>query len=85
MNGRKITQRQLRNQSGEILRAVAQGETFVVTRGGVEVGTLGPVPRRRYVVREAFLAAFVGAAPIDGARFRADIDAFVDQDPTRHA
>jgi len=85
MNSRKITQRELRNHSGEILRAVERGETFVIARGGVEVGVLAPVPRRRYVAREAVGAAFAGAAPLDGARFRADIDAVVDQDPTRHA
>lgn len=85
MTSRKITQRERRNHSGEILRAVEPGETFLMARGGVEVGVLAPVPRRRYVAREAVVAAGAGVAPVDGARFRADIDAVVDQDPTRHA
>lgn len=82
MNSRKITQRELRNQSGEILRAVGRAETFVITRGGVDVGVLAPLPGRRYVAKETFLAALAGAAPPDGARFRADLDAVVDQETT---
>lgn len=37
---REITQRELRNESGEIMRALDPGETFVVTRNGVPVGEL---------------------------------------------
>ena len=78
---REITQRQLRNESGEVMRALDSGESFVVTRNGVPVGELTPVRRHRYVSRETALAAFSHAAAIDPARFRADIDRFVDQDP----
>jgi antitoxin (DNA-binding transcriptional repressor) of toxin-antitoxin stability system len=81
MNSRKITQRELRNQNGETLRAVGRAETFVITRGGVDVGVLAPLPGRRCVARETFLAACAGAARLDGARFHADLDAVVDQDP----
>lgn len=34
---REITQRELRNDSGEVLRAVGRGEEFVVTRNGEPV------------------------------------------------
>jgi antitoxin (DNA-binding transcriptional repressor) of toxin-antitoxin stability system len=78
---REITQRQLRNESGEVMRALDAGESFVVTRNGVAVGELTPVRRHRFVSRDAALAAFSHAAPIDAARFRADIDRVVDQDP----
>ena len=78
---REITQRQLRNESGDVMRAVDARESFVVTRNGVVVGELTPVRRRRFVSRDAALAAFSGAAPIDGARLRADLDRLVDQDP----
>src|SRR5215472_1015881 len=37
---REITQRELRNDSGEIMRALDQGESFVVTRNGTPVGEL---------------------------------------------
>jgi antitoxin (DNA-binding transcriptional repressor) of toxin-antitoxin stability system len=32
---REITQRELRNSSGEVMRALDRGEAFVVTRNGV--------------------------------------------------
>ncbi len=42
-----ISQREMRNRSGEILRAVAAGESFIITNDGVEVAELIPrgVPR----------------------------------------
>jgi antitoxin (DNA-binding transcriptional repressor) of toxin-antitoxin stability system len=76
---REITQRELRNESGEIMRALDRGETFVVTRNGVPVGELRPFERRQYVASEAIVAAFADAPRIDAQRFREDIDALVDQ------
>jgi prevent-host-death family protein len=76
---RTISQRELRNQSGEIMRALDRGERFVITRNGVPVGELRPV-RRRFVGRAAVEAAMAGVQPTDGARFRADLDAVLDQD-----
>jgi prevent-host-death family protein len=78
---RRISQRQLRNESGDVMRALDAGEHFVVTRNGVPVGELTPIARRQFVSREAVLRAFKGGPPIDASRFRADIDRFVDQDP----
>lgn len=77
-----LTQRELRNESGEIMRALDAGESFVVTRRGVPVGDLTPIHRRRFVAREAALTAFRTAAPVDFERFRADLDRHADQDPT---
>jgi len=82
---RRITQRELRNESGEIMRALDRGESFVVTRNGVAVGELVPMRRRRFVAVDQVLAAFADAAPIDPERFRTDLDAFVNQDPTPRA
>lgn len=79
---RKITQRELRNESGEVMRALDAGETFLVTRNGVAVGELTPVRRQRFVSRDAALAAFSHAPPIDAARFRDDVDRLAAQDPT---
>jgi prevent-host-death family protein len=76
---RTITQRELRNDSGEIMRALDRGEEFVVTRNGVPVGELRPV-RRRFVSRDVLLAAFCSAPRIDGERFRTDIDELLDPD-----
>jgi len=78
---RELSQRQLRNESGEVMRALDAGEAFLVTRNGIAVGELTPVQRARFVSRDAVLAAFARAAPIDAARFRADVDRLVGQDP----
>lgn len=82
---RFISQRELRNASGEIMRALRRGESFVVTRSGVPVGELTPVRSRQFVAVDAALAAFNGAPVLDPGRFRADVDAVVDQDATPRA
>jgi prevent-host-death family protein len=76
---RRITQRELRNESGEIMRAVDRGESFVVTRNGKEVGELTPIRARQFVAAEVATAAFAGAPAIDREGFRADVDALLDQ------
>jgi prevent-host-death family protein len=79
--GRVITQRELRNESGEIMRALDRGETFIVTRNGVPVGELTPLRQRQFVSAGAAVARFAGAPPIGWKRFRDDIDAVLDQRP----
>lgn len=61
------------------MRALDRGESFVVTRNGSEVGELTPFRARRFVSAEVALAAFVGAPQVDAERFRADLDALLDQ------
>jgi prevent-host-death family protein len=77
-----ITQRELRNDSGDIMRRLDQGEAFVVTRNGVPVGELVPLRRRRFVPRATVVAAFEHAPPVDGPRLRRDLDRHVDQTVT---
>jgi prevent-host-death family protein len=77
---REITQRELRNQSGEIMRELDEGETFVVTRNGVPVGELTPLRRHRFVAAETAVAMFRAAPRVDFRRFRADLDAAASQD-----
>lgn len=77
---REITQRELRNDSGEVLRAVSRGEEFVVTRNGEPVGLLTPLRRRAFVSRAEIVFAAERMPRIDAARFRADLDTVVDQD-----
>lgn len=79
---RTITQRELRNDSGEIMRALDQGESFVVTRNGTPVGELTPLRRHRFVSTDAVVAMFRHAPAVDAGRFRADLDAYTDQDAT---
>jgi antitoxin (DNA-binding transcriptional repressor) of toxin-antitoxin stability system len=82
---RPITQRELRNSSGEIMRGLDRGESFLVTRNGVPVGELTPVRSRQFVAAGVALAAFAGAPAVDPDRFRSDVDAVIDQDITPRA
>jgi antitoxin (DNA-binding transcriptional repressor) of toxin-antitoxin stability system len=75
-----ITQRELRNESGDIMRRLDQGETFIVTRNGMPVGELSPLRRLRFVSAATVAALFHHAPPIDAAAFRADLDAVASQD-----
>lgn len=77
----EITQRQLRNDSGEIMRRLDSGETFVLTRNGVPVGELTPLRRQQFVSSEAATRLFADAPRIDYQRLRADLDSVLDQDP----
>jgi prevent-host-death family protein len=74
-----ITQRELRNDSARILRAVQAGETFVVTRNGMPVAELRPLGGKRFVPREVIARAAAVAPAINLVRFRRDVDAVVDQ------
>jgi antitoxin (DNA-binding transcriptional repressor) of toxin-antitoxin stability system len=67
------------------MRALDRGEEFIVTRNGVPVGELRSIRRRHFVPTAIVRAAMEGAPPIDAKQFFADIDAYVDQDPTPRA
>ena len=75
-----ISQRELRNDSGRIMRALIEGETFVITRNGEPVGELTPMRRHRFVRAEAAVELFRAAAPVAYDRFRHDLDEVADQD-----
>ncbi|MPZ16412.1 MAG: hypothetical protein GEV06_00645 [Luteitalea sp.] len=78
----RITQREFRNESGRIMRALDRGKSFIVTRNGVPVGELIPFRQRVFVPAEAALAAFADAPRVAPGRFRRDVDAMIEQDPT---
>lgn len=75
---RTISQRELRNDSGAIMRAVEAGESFIVTRNGVPAARLLPLNRRIAVPMDELLASARHLPRMDFARFRADIDAVID-------
>lgn len=75
-----ITQRELRNDSGRVMRALDEGRSFVVTRHGVPVGELVPLHRARFVAGRVALAAFRDAPPIDVLRLRGDLDTVADSE-----
>jgi antitoxin (DNA-binding transcriptional repressor) of toxin-antitoxin stability system len=77
---KEINQRQLRNDSGEIMRGLDEGETYVVMRNGTPVGELTPLRRHRFVPAETAIAMFRGAPSVDYADLRRDLDAVAPQD-----
>ena len=73
-----ISQRELRNDSGSIMKRVEKGESFVVTSNGRPIAELRPLVRPRSVQTEIALAAFHGTEPIDFDKFRSDLDSLSD-------
>ena len=82
---RQISQRELRNQSGQIMRALEAGESFVVTRGGAPVGELVPLRRRRNARLATVMEIFRGAPRVHYGCLRKDLDAIANPDPTPRA
>lgn len=77
----QVSQRDLRLRSKEIMDSVELGQAFTVTRDGHAIGHLIPLRRRRtFLPREEFLAGPRTTTPVDPARFRADLDAFIDDE-----
>ena len=77
---RTISQRELRNDSGAILREVQAGPIRLPLPGtGVPVAELRAVPRRQFVLRAVIAEAGRRAPRVDAGRLRADLDAVVDQ------
>ncbi len=74
-----VNQRELRNASAKVLRDVQAGQTVVVTRNGEPVAELRPIQSRRFASRASLAQAAAHMARIDADRFRADVDAVVNQ------
>ncbi|MGI8808451.1 MAG: type II toxin-antitoxin system Phd/YefM family antitoxin [Acidimicrobiales bacterium] len=70
--------RELRNHGGEVIDRVAAGERVTITRDGKAVAELRPLPRQR-ATAVALIERFRRLPAVDPVRFRADIDAVVDQ------
>lgn len=51
-----IPQRELRNNSAEILRKAETGQVFVISVGGRPVALLGPCPKAQWVGRAEVVA-----------------------------
>jgi prevent-host-death family protein len=77
-----ITQRDLRNNNADIMRRLEEGETFIITRNGKQIGALTPMSRPQFARMTDVLEAFKGLPPLSYEEFRRDIDEFIDQDPT---
>ncbi|HLX10467.1 MAG TPA: type II toxin-antitoxin system prevent-host-death family antitoxin [Thermoanaerobaculia bacterium] len=66
-----IPQRELRNQSGSVLREAQAGQLFTITVDGRPVALLGPVPRRQWVGRAEYGPLLLGTGRDPG--FFADL------------
>ncbi|HEX5465573.1 MAG TPA: type II toxin-antitoxin system prevent-host-death family antitoxin [Candidatus Limnocylindrales bacterium] len=76
-----IPQRDLRNRNAEVIAAVVEGETFLITRHGTPVAEVAPVRigRQTLVTRGALTAAVRAGPRLDARRFRGDLDRIIDQ------
>jgi prevent-host-death family protein len=72
-----VTIRDLRNHGGEVIDRVLAGETVVITRSGVPVAELVPLPPEG-LDATALLARWRSLPTLDAAAFRADIDRVLD-------
>ena len=71
-----ITQREFRNNSAAVMDAVETGETFHVTRNGVEIAELRPLTRRRRLTTVELVDRHRALPHVDHDRLRAEADEF---------
>jgi antitoxin (DNA-binding transcriptional repressor) of toxin-antitoxin stability system len=83
-----ISQRELRNNSAAIMDAIEAGETFHVTRNGVEVAEIRPLTRRRRLTSEELVARHRNLPRVDYGQMRQEAEEFfgsegrlTDEDP----
>lgn len=77
---KEISQRELRNESGEVMRRLDDGESFIVTRNGVPVGELSPLRRHHFVRSDTAIALFRQAPRVDLGKLRDDLDQVASED-----
>lgn len=73
----EINVRELRNQGAEVLERVARGETLTVTRAGVPVAELRPLPRQS-VSAAPLLSRWRQLPRMDPRDLRRDVDNVLD-------
>ncbi|MBB5778018.1 type II toxin-antitoxin system Phd/YefM family antitoxin [Nonomuraea jabiensis] len=71
-----ITQREFRNNSAAVMDQVEAGEVFHITRNGVEIAELRPIPRRRRMSAEELVARHRRFPAVDYAAMRREADEF---------
>lgn len=69
-----ISQREFRNNSAAVMDAVEAGETFHVTRNGVEIAELRPLPRRRRFTSEELIERHRKLPRVDYEQMRREAD-----------
>ncbi|GAA3869453.1 hypothetical protein GCM10022243_38690 [Saccharothrix violaceirubra] len=71
---RVISQREFRNNSAAVMDAVEAGETYHVTRNGVEIAEVRPLPRRRRLTAEELVARHRKLPRVDYDHMRREAD-----------
>ncbi|NEA64709.1 type II toxin-antitoxin system Phd/YefM family antitoxin [Streptomyces sp. SID12488] len=69
-----ISQRELRDNSAAVIDDVAAGETYRVTRNGIEVAELRPLTGRCRPSAEQLVARHLMLPRVDYAQMRAEAD-----------
>ena len=72
-----VSIRDLRNHGGDIVERAAGGEPITITRAGIPVAQLRPLPGRP-IAAEQLLARWRRLPPLEADLLRADIDATLD-------
>ncbi|SNT64205.1 prevent-host-death family protein [Streptosporangium subroseum] len=71
-----ITQREFRNNSAAVMDAVETGEVYHITRNGIEVAELRPLPRRRRLTAEELVARHRRLPRVNHELMRQEADEF---------
>jgi prevent-host-death family protein len=71
-----ITQREFRNNSAAVMDSVEAGETYHVTRNGVEVAELRPLSRRRHLTAEELVERHRRLPRVDAGQMRQEAGEF---------
>lgn len=75
-----ISQREFRNSSAAVMDAVEAGETFHITRNGVEIAEVRPLPRRRRLSTDELIERYRNLPEVDYAAMRAESDELFGED-----
>ncbi len=82
-----ITQREFRNNSAAVMDQVEAGEIFHITRNGIEVAELRPLPRKRRLSAQELVERHRRLPQVDYDEMRREADEFfgtedrIDDDP----
>ncbi len=74
MSVKVISQREFRNNSAAVMDAVEAGETYHVTRNGVEIAEVRPLPRRRRLTAEELVERHRKLPKVDHGLMRREAD-----------
>ncbi|PXY19471.1 type II toxin-antitoxin system Phd/YefM family antitoxin [Prauserella muralis] len=75
-----ISQREFRNNSAAVMNAVESGETYRITRNGVEVAELRPLSRKRRLSADELVARHRRLPKVDYGQLGGEADRFFAED-----